>query len=42
MDADEIRTPRLLLKQLHGNDVGTQDLEWFHRVWSNDQATQWR
>ncbi|KND88928.1 hypothetical protein TOPH_06497 [Tolypocladium ophioglossoides CBS 100239] len=41
MDADEIHTPRLLLKQLQTNDAGTQDLEWFHHVWSNDQATQW-
>ncbi|OAQ75372.1 acetyltransferase (GNAT) domain-containing protein [Purpureocillium lilacinum] len=42
MDVDELRTPRLLLRQLHTNDLGSQDLEWFHRLWSNELATQWR
>jgi RimJ/RimL family protein N-acetyltransferase len=42
MDVDEIKTPRLLLKQLQTNDLGSQDLEWFHRIWSNESATQWR
>ncbi|UNI15748.1 hypothetical protein JDV02_002254 [Purpureocillium takamizusanense] len=41
MDADEIQTPRLLLKQLHTNDEGSQDLDWYHRLWSNELATQW-
>ncbi|KAL2127948.1 hypothetical protein VTI74DRAFT_9938 [Chaetomium olivicolor] len=41
MEVEEIRTPRLLLKQLHTNDVGSQDLEWFHRIWSHELATQW-
>ncbi|KAL2015351.1 hypothetical protein VTK56DRAFT_5769 [Thermocarpiscus australiensis] len=41
MEVDEIRTPRLLLKQLHTNDVGSQDLEWFHQIWSYELATQW-
>ncbi|KAI5457682.1 GNAT domain-containing protein [Mariannaea sp. PMI_226] len=42
MDAfDEIRTARLLLRRLRSNEIGSQDLDWFHTVWSNDQATQW-
>ncbi|KAH7234441.1 acyl-CoA N-acyltransferase [Fusarium solani] len=38
---DEIRTSRLLLRRLRSNRDGSQDLEWYHTVWSDDQATQW-
>ncbi len=42
MSDRQIRTERLLLVKLVSNDEGSADLRWFHRVWSNSEATQWR
>ncbi|KXJ85536.1 GNAT domain-domain-containing protein [Microdochium bolleyi] len=41
MESTQILTPRLRLKQLLSNKEGSPDLEQYHRVWSNDKATQW-
>ncbi|KAF2181392.1 hypothetical protein K469DRAFT_671529 [Zopfia rhizophila CBS 207.26] len=37
----EINTPRLKLVRLLVAAEGHRDLQWFHRVWSNEQATKW-
>ncbi|POR32687.1 Uncharacterized protein TPAR_07094 [Tolypocladium paradoxum] len=41
MDADEIRTPRLLLKQLQTNDAETQDLDYHGPCKSREESQHW-
>ncbi|EGX96475.1 Acyl-CoA N-acyltransferase [Cordyceps militaris CM01] len=38
----DIPTSRLLLRPVQTNEEGSIDLERFHTLWSNEQATKWR
>lgn len=39
---DDVSTPRLLLRPVCTNEEGSNDLDRFHTVWSDEQATKWR